>query len=325
MTRATVGFRAEAWNPTIGCSPISTGCGNCNAIQLAHAIANNFGNADYARATERSSGGLSWTGATTVYEKALYKPLRWAKPRVAIVGSISDLFHEGLAENDVATVFAVMALTPRHTYLISTKRAHRMAGLLTSNTFRSQVETLMKRISGDASTALMSWPLQNLWIGTSVENVATAKTRIRFLFDSPGVVRFVSLEPLLELVDLQKILRPEQLQILDWVVVGGEKGYRARPMHPDWARAIRDVCAQYAIPFFFRQIGQWDWNADWESTDWIDPEGSIFKEPSPGRQGIAYQRRVYTGRLLDGEYHDALPRAFDRSVFPSFEPDRLAY
>lgn len=187
-------------------------------------------------------------------------PLRWKKPRRVFVSSMSDLFHEALPDQDVADVFRVMSRATWHTFQVLTKRAERMAAI-------------MPRIVATFG------PLPNVWLGVSVENQAAADKRIPFLLSTPAAVRFLSCEPLLGPVDLSAFLscpfdggsidahpkicdrcgRSHEIHrpSTDWVIVGGESGPGARPMHPDWARGIRDACTAAGVAFFFKQWGDW--------------------------------------------------------------------
>ncbi len=150
------------------------------------------------------------------------------------------------------------------------------------------------------------WPLPNVWIGVSVEDQATANERIPLLLETPAAVRWVSAEPLLGPVDLTNVYLSmieyytTLVDNLDWVVVGGESGPKARPMHPDWVRSLRDQCAATGVPFLFKQWGEW---IPAESDDNGDGEGRVwFPVTSEARVG-----KKRAGRLLDGVLHDAYP------------------
>lgn len=179
--------------------------------------------------------------------------------------------------------------------------------------------------------APLTWPLPNVWIGVSVEDQATADERIPLLRHTPAAVRWVSAEPLLGPVDIGRIRRDGAGQDgnIDWIVAGGESGPHARPMHPDWARSLRDQCSAAGVPFLFKQWGEWgpDWDgartcsncgntkADFASTGpsgddecghcggeiWIDA-----KKPLDELRRVGKRR---AGRLLDGVLHDGYPEA----------------
>jgi len=162
---------------------------------------------------------------TTLQEDLLEAPLGWAKPRRVFVNSMSDLFHEAVPADFIAGVFGVMERASWHVFQVLTKRAERLAELAPD----------------------LPWP-RNVWMGVSVES-AEFTWRIAHLRRVPAAVRFLSVEPL-----LGPIARLP-LRGVDWVIVGGESGPGARPMRPEWARAIRDRCVAAEVPFFFKQWG----------------------------------------------------------------------
>ena len=161
----------------------------------------------------------------TLHDHALELPLHWSRPRMIFVNSMSDLFHDNVPLDFIQRVFDVMRQASWHQFQVLTKRAKRLA-----------------RISRE-----LDWPA-NVWMGVSVEDQQNAD-RIAHLQRTGAAVKFLSLEPLLgpiECLDLKGI---------DWVIVGGESGPRARPMNVDWAISIRDQCREMNVPFFFKQWG----------------------------------------------------------------------
>src|SRR5262249_55890359 len=160
----------------------------------------------------------------------LPEPLRWRTPRMVFVNSMSDLFHEDVPGDYVATVVRVMALANWHTYQVLTKRSERMRDLLQGP---------------------LAWAaeLPNVWWGVSVENRKHGLPRIEHLRAAPARTRFLSIEPLLE------DLGPLNLGGIHWVIVGGGGGHGARPMEKKWVHSIRDQCSTAAVPFFFKQWG----------------------------------------------------------------------
>lgn len=202
-TRGDDGTKGETWNPVVGCSLISAGCTNCYAMKFAH------------RGMRPEHKGLTvltkhhgprWNGEVRFVEPALSKPLSWKKPRRIFVNSMSDLFHEGLKNEQIAAVFGVMAACPQHTFQVLTKRPQRMrewfawleahahAGSVYAN---AAAKLLPERFFPFASP----WPLKNVWLGVSVEDQATADERIPELLETPAAIRFVSYEPALGEVD----------------------------------------------------------------------------------------------------------------------------
>lgn len=161
----------------------------------------------------------------TTQPDTLEVPLRWNRPRMIFVNSMSDLFHSEVPADFIARCFAVMEEASQHTFQVLTKRPKRAA-----------------EMAGD-----LPWP-DNVWMGTSVEN-ADYVCRVDSLTQTPAAVRFLSLEPLLGQISRLP------LSGIHWVIVGGESGPRARPMQSDWVLEIRNRCLRYGVPFFFKQWG----------------------------------------------------------------------
>jgi len=206
-------------------------------------------------------------------EKMLDQPLRWAKPRKIFVCSMTDLFAYFVPVDWIDRVFAVMALAPQHTFLVLTKRPARMRDYVAADRMgyiEGRAKRMLRERSGDPGKPVMvgktlagTWPWPHVWLGVSVEDQARADERIPRLRETPAAVRFISAEPLLGPVDLRQhlvdpttdwMLSPKRA--IDWLIVGGESGPGARPMHPDWARSLRDQCQAAGVPFFFKQWRQ---------------------------------------------------------------------
>jgi protein gp37 len=272
----------ETWNPIAGCSKVSPGCTNCYAEKMAGRL-EAMGQAKYAGLTVLQGSHRVWTGKIAFDEQALLAPLKRKKPTRYFVNSMSDLFHEHVTDEQIDRVFAVMALCPQHTFQVLTKRPERMLKYLTptwSNYQPANVYDAADAISTDfIDREHTLWPLPNVWLGVSVESQKYADERIPLLLQTPAAVRFISAEPLLGPVDLKHIfdstapfgagafcnsLNGAYLELgifdgphLDLAIVGGESGPRARPMHPDWARSLRDQCEAAGVAFFFKQWGEW--------------------------------------------------------------------
>jgi protein gp37 len=199
------------WNPITGCTKISAGCKNCYAERMAHRL-QAMGNPHYANGF-----------CLTLHEDTLGIPLRWRKPRMIFVNSMSDLFHEDVTHEFVQRIFDVMRQASWHTYQILTKRSSRLLEL-----------------SGS-----IDWPV-NAWMGVSVEN-EDYLYRVDDLRQIGAHTRFLSLEPLLG------PLHGLNLDGIDWVIVGGESGPHARPMKTQWAVDVKNQSR--AVPFFFKQWG----------------------------------------------------------------------
>ncbi|MFE2563107.1 DUF5131 family protein [Streptomyces mirabilis] len=265
------------WNVVTGCEKVSPGCDNCYAET-------------FAERWRGIPGHHFETGFdVTLRPERLTLPLRWRKPKRVFVNSMSDLFHKDIPDEFIARTFAIMALTPQHTYQVLTKRHGRMRSLLKDRAFVALVDEHREQLRSGCGD--FAWPLPNVWLGVSVENQKWADIRIPALLDTPAAVRFLSCEPLLGLIDLDGPIVPglgrpkltywltgrpywdeEKATTtdtgltmaplstgprLDWVIVGGESGPGARAMHPQWARTIRDQCQQSGVPFFFKQWGEW--------------------------------------------------------------------
>lgn len=235
------------WNPVAGCTIATAGCTNCYAMRMAARL-EAMGTIKYQGLTRKTGGRYVWTGKIVQDEKALSAPLKWRKPRTVFVNSMSDLFHPEVETAFIAKVWDVMKATPQHTYQVLTKRPERMREVLASG--------------HDFPT------LSNVWIGTSVEDDAVLD-RIDELRATPAFVRFISFEPLIGSVSRA------DLTGIDWAIVGGESGPKARPMPQQWVDEIEELCRDAGVAFFFKQWG--------------------------GRNKKA------TGRLLNGRTYDEMP------------------
>jgi protein gp37 len=266
MGKTSIEWTDASWNPIVGCTEISPGCANCYAARLAATrLRNTPQYRDLAVLDHEPLGSGKWrphwTGEVRFLPERLEEPLHWRKPRRIFVCDMGDLFHESVEDAWISEVFAIMASCQQHTFQVLTKRPARMQNLI-SVPFLADTSHV-KNWPG--------WPLPNVWLGVSVENQHFADERIPLLLDTPAAVRWISAEPLLGPVDLDSEqenglhalgcgdveCRRHGCEGIDWVVCGGESGPNARPMHPDWARSLRDQCHAAGVPFFFKQWGQW--------------------------------------------------------------------
>lgn len=222
----------KTWNPVTGCTKVSAGCKHCYAERMAKRL-QAMGQPNYANGFK-----------VTCHMHMLEIPMKRKKQTMWFVCSMSDLFHKDVPDHFIRLVFDVMYNTPQHTYQVLTKRPERMAE------FAKQI----------------IWP-NNVWAGTSIENLDNAH-RLAHLIKVPAPIKFLSCEPLLGPL-------PIQVQLVDWVIVGGESGPPARPMDEQWVRDIQINCERKGVKFFFKQWG-----------------GVNKKE---------------TGRLLDGRTWDEMP------------------
>lgn len=247
----TIEWTNETWNPTTGCKKVSEGCANC----YAESIANRFW------------GDRKFTDVQ-FHSERLVQPLKWRKPRMVFVNSMSDLFHEDISFDVIAAIFGVMAITPKHTFQVLTKRPYRMIDFF--DWLRSQsVSDLWTEChffalqrDNDAEDIHRfdykgdpDWPLPNVWIGVTCENQRTADERIPLLLQTPAAVRFLSCEPLLERIDLPWGYEEKYFPGLNWVIVGGESGSKARICNIDWIESIVEQCKEAGVACFVKQLG----------------------------------------------------------------------
>lgn len=337
------------WNPITGCSVVSPGCTNCYAMRLAGTRLKHHPTREGL--TTMSKAGPVWNGEVRFNEKALVDPLRWKRSRMIFVCAHGDLFAEGVPHEWLNRIFAVMAMAGQHTFQLLTKRPERMREYLKCRISKDLVYDIVVRSVAEStyktSEQLDVWPLPNVWLGVSVEDQRRADERIPHLLDTPAAKRFVSAEPLLGPIDLCDITVKRTVgeqhfdalfceedagdcedlgnATLDWVIAGGESGPGARPIHPDWARSLRDQCAAAGVPFFFKQWGEYepiidrerddpDWRRDYGGA-YSDSEADICWLNVDGGRGFHGERfhvmrkvgKRYSGRLLDGIEHNAMP------------------
>ena len=278
--KSKIEWTDATWNPTRGCSVVSEGCRNCYAMQVAARFSGEA--MPYEGLAYRNGSSAHWTGRVKLIEEHLEDPLRWKRPRLIFVNSMSDLFHESILDEWIDRIFAVMALTPRHMFQVLTKRPERMRAYLSARmvnvfdaigvAYERQFLDQIRFHRPEESRHNPEWPLRNAWLGVSCEDQKTADERIPLLLQTPAAVRWISAEPLLGPIALSRWMGPFEISRddegndlgsaqggsdLDWVVVGGESGPGARPMHPDWPRSLRDQCAAAGVSFFFKQWGAW--------------------------------------------------------------------
>jgi protein gp37 len=217
------------WNPVAGCTPVSPGCLNCYAARMALRLGAmpHKSNEKYQGVAHLSrSGRPVFNGRVNLSEDALDLPRTWRRPRLIFVNSMSDLFHEQVPDSFVKRVFDVMEACPQHTFQVLTKRPERLALLARE----------------------LPWP-SNVWIGVSVESAGYFHRIESLATVRRAAVRFLSCEPLLgPLPNLP-------LESIDWVIVGGESGPRARPVAESWVAGIKDQCLARRVAFFFKQWG----------------------------------------------------------------------
>lgn len=216
MKKTKIEWTEATWNPSAGCTKVSSGCVNCYAEVMAKRL--------QAMGVKGYENGFTFN----IVPDRLNEPYKIKKPTVFFVNSMSDIFHERMPKEYLDKIFDVIRNTPHHTYQVLTKRAERMFEYLSD-----------KKIPN------------NIWLGVTVENRMQGLPRIDYLRKLKATVLFLSVEPLLE--DLGEM----DLTNIDWVIVGGESGNRARPMDKSWVENIKNQCNEKKIAFFFKQWGTW--------------------------------------------------------------------
>lgn len=364
----------KTWNPIVGCSKVSAGCKNCYAIGMAWRLQHiGHSAAKYAGTVEKTSNGQrNWTGKINIIEKEFVKPFTWKKPSMVFVNSESDLFHESVPFQVVRALFGVMSVCEEHTFQILTKRPQRMLDFFkwlelmdpdwqddpANYAYDLCVEHGIETGCGSAFET-EAWPLKNVWLGVSVESQQAANERIPLLLQVPAAVRFLSCEPLLSPVNLTHIdadgaghteycqinaltgrhtdmARPcADVNKIDWVIVGGESGHGARPLHPEWVRSLRTQCQKAGTKFFFKQWGMYtdvnnilpvpmeDFSKNLKSGKWVgvDNTGAIVDHVSGPNKAILMAKvgKDKAGRLLDGREWNEFPVSGKRK--PDDDPD----
>lgn len=313
MGTSKIEWTNATWNPLAGCTRASEGCDNCYAAQMAlrlEAMAkadiaagkDPGGKAKYIGiATKNGRGVPAFNGTINLDVDELQRPYTWKKPRMIFVNSMSDLFHKDVPEWFIFAAFNAMAENHRHTFQVLTKRPDRAAQLLS-------------RYSTGTPP--------NVWIGTSVENQEQADKRIPALLTIPAAVRFLSMEPLLGAVSVEIIDgvfydggMPFPWQRLEnpginWIIVGGESGPNARPMHPDWARRIQVECQRAGVPFFFKQWGEWLPGGQGGDMKFQAMPGEAMRPWIANGDSTQFYKigKHAAGRLLDGREWDEFPQ-----------------
>jgi len=300
--KTKIEWATDSWNPVTGCTQLSPGCDCCYALTFAERWRGVPGH-PYEQGFDLK-----------LWPERLNLPLTWKKPRIIFVNSMSDLFHEAIPEDYIRQVFDVMGRADWHIFQVLTKRPSRMAELAPS----------------------LPWP-KHIWAGTTVELDRYAWRANKYLAQVPAAVRFVSAEPLLgplpslklemacahcdgdgiappALFDFREVPPHEdcprcrgrgRVPLIDWLIAGGESGHGARPMHPDWARDLRDRCTAAGVKFFFKQWGEWAPSYFGEDREPRDGMANHYFDDPPHK--VWRFGKKAAGRLLDGRAWDEMP------------------
>ncbi|MBK7255493.1 MAG: phage Gp37/Gp68 family protein [Ignavibacteria bacterium] len=251
MAKSSIEWTQMTWNPTTGCNKLSAGCKFCYALTMSKRLK--------AMGQEKYKNGFK----LTIHKDTLKIPYSWKTPKTVFVNSMSDLFHKDIPIEYVKDVFKAMNENPQHTFQILTKRAD----ILADYDLRNE----------------LNWT-SNIWMGVSVEDDRVID-RIDFLRNIKAKIKFLSLEPLIG--PLSNI----NLKNIDWVIVGGESGFKARPIKKEWIIEIRNQCKRLNKPFFFKQWGKAEFN-DNQKDPTID-----YKHRNHAKGGCLLDGRI-TGNYL---------------------------
>lgn len=328
------GTIGETWNPTTGCNKVDRGCKHCYAEQM-HRRLQAMGQKKYQQ---------DFLKGAVIHQDTLQIPYGWLKPRTVFVNSMSDLFHKDVPFEFVREVFKVMENTNQHTYLILTKRPDRAVEFWSWINDNGGTD-----LFGNVVPVPYGWKCpSNVWMGTSVNDQASTK-RILELLKLKGCLRFLSYEPATGPVDLRRIVisdtamdedgKGRRVVVMDalegiamdsvyerdkkvwscvldrdvprlhWVIMGGESGHGAEPMHPAWVRKVRDDCRATGTPFFFKQWGAW--KPVWYYTEaqqiikfQLGKDEFLFPDPAQNMKRVG---KGEAGHELDGETCQQFP------------------
>lgn len=309
MAETKIEWADKTWNPITGCTPISEGCQNCYAKRMSKRLAGRCG---YPK---------DKPFAVTIHRDKFEQPLHWKKPSRIFVCSMGDLFDDAVPFRYIHEIWDVMKKCPQHNFLILTKRPEIMRIVL------GRIYSLER-----LGAAMGFW--SHIWLGVTAETQQRADERIPILLQTPAAKRFVSVEPMLGQIDLKHLQPNREVEIdclsgthgvisphaginekLDWVICGGETGPGARPMHPDWARSLRDQCQAAGTPFFFKSWGEWvnpdqtysPYNRPFITHHFVKNKVSRFGEKDPDM--VIKMGKNRAGRLLDGREWNEYPEA----------------
>ncbi len=285
----------KTWNPVTGCSKISEGCQNCYAERMSKRLAGRCG---YQKENPFS---------ITFHPDRLTEPGKWKSTKKIFVCSMGDLFHEDVDYEYILSVFGRMNAYSHHTFQILTKRPERLLEFCATYGLLPDPELGGMTGSGEIIP-------RNVWIGITAENQEQADKRIPILLQIPTTVKFVSIEPMLSAVNIEKYLVSEPK--INWVICGGETGPGARPMHPGWVAELHDQCINAEVPFFFKQWGAWCPRSNGYTHDdkvprirlsWNGKNDQTDPESDGDAAWVNMVGKKRAGNLLDGKLYQKFP------------------
>lgn len=309
MTRnSRIEWTDHTFNPWVGCTKISPGCDHC-----------------YAETWAKRSGMVEWGGPRRLTSDANWQqPFKWNRAARAagrrdrvFCASLADVFDNEVPQEWRDRLFLLIDMTRGLNWLLLTKRIGNAARMLQETCYR------IHPVGG-----MLAWP--HVWIGATVVNQEEADRDIPKLQATPAAVRFLSCEPLLGPIDLayaanqeckheQGYMEPDtgawicrqceenfEINGIDWVIAGGESGHHARPMHPAWARGLRDQCIAACVPFHFKQWGAWLPSDQAASNRWTAEHDDAFHDWPDGLHSLHLHKKD-AGRELDGRTWDQFP------------------
>lgn len=339
---STIEWTDATWNPIVGCSVISPGCQRCYAMKLAGGRLRNH--KSRRGLTTDSKAGAVWTGEVRLIKEWLDQPLHWKRPRRIFVCAHGDLFHENVSDAWIDQVFAVMALSPQHTFQVLTKRATRMRAWFEERwqpapaqryVFSKDVYDVPAQAEGEDRFEQVFQACEEVFErnpgmddpkNDALWNAEGSLKCRDFAWPLPNVWLGVSAEDqrraderipeLLAAPAAKRFLSAEPLlgplllpRGLDWVIAGGESGIGARPSHPDWFRSLRAQCVAAEVPFFFKQWGEYapDPNQDAPSGEYVARWPDEIVRTCADTTWMGRVGKKAAGALLDGVEHRAFP------------------
>jgi protein gp37 len=257
MSKQTnIKWTESTWNPITGCSKISPGCKNCYALRDWEKLSKTKGSVYFLREFND----------IMFHPERLDQPIRWKKPRKIFVNSMSDLFHEKLDYEIIDKIFMSMIVANWHTYQVLTKRPEIMVNYLVERMpiIAEKMKDLSKYFNAEQfktnpelknfNVKNISMPFEHIWLGTSIEDKKSAKLRLPLLkaLKPYSKVNWISAEPLVEYFSIQGYEKD-----IDWLVLGGESGPKARIMKEDWVKSFIKECTTGGVPLLFKQWGEY--------------------------------------------------------------------